>query len=474
MVSLDLKTATIVEMSQLLERRQLSPIELVEATLDRIAALDPQLNAYTTVTSEYALERARQAEREMAQGNYLGPLHGIPYSLKDLIDTKGIRTTYGYRSHQDYVPQHSATVHSRLEEVGAILVGKTDCHFHLGGVPVKCFNPWDLSRSPGRSSSGSGVSLGASMSLAAIGSDTGGSIRLPAAWSGVVGLRATFGLISRHNTLTPDWSYDTVGPMAKTVKDTAIILQAVAGHDPNDPVSLQDPVPDYCRGLGEGIKGVRVGILEEVDRENCTEEVGAAVRKAIAALEELGATVMEVSIPSAGEAPRAYEVICGAESGVIYSEVFPKERLDNIDASTQKYLERARDYTMKQYLQAQRMATIIRQDVDRVFKGVDVVVSPTCLIPPMLISEVLNSDLEAPTNVHTQERSPRAVVLHKATTIASIAGLPALSVPCGFAHGSLPIGLQLMGRRLEEPLLFRVGYAYEQATEWHLRHPPIG
>ena len=421
------------------------------------------------MTPEYALERARRAEREIAQGNYLGPLHGIPYNLKDLIDTEGIRTTYGYRSHQDYVPEHSATVHSRLEQAGGVLVGKAHCHYERAWhVPVDCFNPWDLARSPGVSSSGSGASVAASMCLASIGSDTAGSVRKPAAWSGVVGLKATFGLVSRHNAFGPSWSYDQLGPLAKTVEDTAIVLQAVAGHDPNDPVSLLDQVPDYRHKLEEGIEGIRVGVLEEFVGSNCTEEVEEATRKAITVLGELGADLTEVSIPHVGKFLDVWRVIAIAEAVVNYPEAFPKERLDNIDPDVQEWLEQGREHTLEQYIQAQRAAAVIRQDVGRVLKKVDVVVGPTMPTPPLLISETV-----LPTaSIRSREVSYPSLV-SGSNLIASVTGLPALSVPCGFARGSLPIGLHLMGRPLEEPLLLRMGYAYEQATEWHLRHPDI-
>ena len=211
MNSLDLTESTIAGAAEQIQRGNLSPVELTQKTLERIERIDHKIGAFTTVTADYALAKARQAESEIASGNYRGPLHGIPYTLKDLIDTEGIRTTYGYSSHQDYVPQRSATVHRRLEEAGAILVGKVDCHFRRN-IPVSCRNPWDLTRSPGISSSGSGASVAASLCLASIGSDTGGSVRIPASWSGVVGLRGTLGLLSRHNALGPSWSFDQLGP----------------------------------------------------------------------------------------------------------------------------------------------------------------------------------------------------------------------------------------------------------------------
>ncbi len=463
----DLTTTSITEVSRLLKNRELSPVELIEATLEQIDRWNPRLNIYTTVCADYALSRAQKGESEISKGQYRGVLHGIPYSLKDLIDTEGIRTTYGYQSHQDYVPQKSATVHRRLEDSGAILVGKTVCHFRRRSkVPVPCFNPWDPKRSPGVSSAGSGAAVAVSAGLFSIGSDTGSSVRVPAAWTGVVGLRATLGLISRHNALGPSWSLDQVGPMGKTVRDVASVLQAVAGYDPEDPITFRVSA-DYQEILEKGIEGIRIGVLEELLGEECDEEVETAVRKALTLLEDLGADTTSVLIPHMSEAQRIGTAISDPESAVAYAEVFPKERLDNIDPDMKEYLEEAATHTMAEYLQGQRMAAVLRQEIAEVFNEVDIIVSPTALTPPLLISETIST-----TKVKGREvNSPG--LFSKSTSIASVAGLPALSVPCGFTKTSLPIGLQLMGRRLEEPFVLQVGHIYEQATQWHLRHPEL-
>ncbi len=466
MPAIDLQKATIASLARILKSRKLSPVELTQAVLERIDSLDPKLNAFTTVTPDHALRQARQAEKEIVQGKYRGPLHGIPYTLKDLIDTEGIRTTYGYQSHQDFVPKRSATVHIKLQEAGAVLVGKVDCHFRRR-VPVRCLNPWDTSRSPGISSSGSGASLAASLCFASIGSDTGGSVRIPAAWCGVVGLKATFGLISRHNAFGPAWSLDQLGPLARTAKDTAIVLQAVAGHDPSDPVSLQDPIPDYLKGINSGIKGLKVGVLEEFLGQDCDEDVEAAVRKAVSVLRDLGAVVRAVTIPHAREGKEVTSMVSSVESSVSYVEEFPKERLDRIDADVKESLERGRSYTFQQYLQAQRMAAVLRQETTRVLKDVEVLVAPTCQVPPPPVATSMD-----PVIVKGRQQDSRALIL-LVNTIASATGQPAISVPCGFTKGRLPVGLHLMGRPMEERLLLRVSHSYEQATEWHLQHPDI-
>ena len=467
MAGVDLSAATIVDIGKLLKQKELSPVELTEATLERIERINPKLNAYTTVTADHAMRRAERAESEITGGNYKGPLHGIPYSLKDLVDTKGIRTTYGYSSHQDYIPEQSSEVFTRLEESGAILVGKVNCHFRRD-VPVECFNPWDTERSPGISSAGSGSAVAASLGLASIGSDTGGSVRLPAAWSGVVGIRATLGLISRHNLFGPSWSFDQAGPLAKTVEDAAIVLQVVAGYDPKDPISVHGPVPDYQAGLHSDIKGLRVGVLEEYVGASCNEEVESAVLSAVNTLKGLGAQVSNVTIKNVDEFPDIHNTIVELESSAYYYEVFSKERLDRIDDDMKDRLARGARISMSEYLRAKKRLAFLQQEVDRVLREVDVVVCPTSLTPPLKISET-----KSKTMLRGQEIDAGSLSL-KCTAIASDTGLPSISLPCGMTNDFLPIGLLVMGRRLEENLIMRIAYAYEQSTGWHLKHPKFG
>ncbi len=466
MNSLDLTQTTIAGAAEQIQRGELSSVELTRAILERIERLDSKIGAFTTITADYALAKARQAENEIAAGNYRGPLHGIPYTLKDLIDTDGIRTTYGYSSHQDYVPQRSATVHRRLEEAGAILVGKVDCHFRRN-IPVSCRNPWDLTRSPGISSSGSGASVAASMCLASIGSDTGGSVRIPASWSGVVGLRGTLGLLSRHNALGPSWSFDQLGPLASTVEDVALVFGAIAGFDADDPISLRDPVPHYASGLQANMKGMRIGVLDEFVSANCTEEVEAAMREALNTLQDMGARIQNVKIPHSSKSTRVLTVVSEAESAVDYRQVFPKERLDNIDDDLKEYLARGDSYSMTDYLDGQRMAAVLRQEAADAFHDVDVIVAPTCLATAVPISQERQLIDVRGMQVDYLE------LLLRVTSIASVTGLPALSVPCGFDSKGLPIGMQLMGPALSEGRLLRLGHAYERATEWHKARPDL-
>ena len=466
MSGLDLVNATIGRVSKLLAGGEVSPVELAAATLERIERLGPSLNGYTTVTADYAMERARCAEEEIRQGKYRGPLHGITYSLKDLIDTAGIRTTYGYKSHQDYIPNRSARVHSLMEEAGAVLVGKVNCHFRRD-VPVACFNPWDTSRSPGHSSAGSGLAVSASLGLASIGSDTGGSVRIPAAWCGVVGMRGTFGLISRHNLFGPSWSFDQAGPLAKTVEDVAIMMQALAVHDPEDPVSLPGPFPDYVEGLGGGIRGVKVGVLEEFLGGDCAEDVEGSVRKAVDVLSDLGAEVSEVSIDNADGVSDIHNTIVEPESAAYYAEVFPKERLDQIDQDMVARLARGARISMAEYLDAQRRLALLKREVGRVMRDVDVVVSPTSLTTALKVA-----DTKGVIRVKGREVEASSLTL-KCTAIASDTGLPSVSVPCGFGEGPLPIGLHIMGGWREDALVLRVAHSYQQATGWHRFHPPV-
>ena len=468
MVDLDLKTLTITHSSTLLRRGDVSPVDLIQSTLDRIQSIDPKLNAFTTVTADYAMARAYEAEKYIQSNRYLGPLHGVPYTLKDVIDTKGIRTTYGYRSHQNHIPTESATVHSKLEAAGAILVGKTYSHLRRF-IPVPCFNPWDISRSPGVSSSGSAAATAASLGLASIGSDTGGSVRLPAAWTGIVGLRATTGLISRYHTLGPSWSIDQVGPIAKTVEDLAILLQAIAGYDARAPITLRDPVPDYRKHLRTSIKGVKIGILEELIAKDSEPAVETATRTAIGVLSELGAETKEVGIPSIDDTHKGFGSVAGPESHAYYQDVFSDEELSQIDDDMKQYLKQASTQTMSDYLEGQRVMARLKQDLAEIFDDVDLILSPTSLTTPLPISL---SDSESRITIRGHDVKAYRYFT-RSTHIASLAGLPAISVPCGLIDGYLPVGLQLMGRRLEEALILQVAFAYEQSAGWHQHHPKI-
>jgi aspartyl-tRNA(Asn)/glutamyl-tRNA(Gln) amidotransferase subunit A len=466
-VDIDLAAATITETSTRLRQRDISPVELVAATLERIDALQPRLQCFTTVTPEYAMQRARDAEREIARGQYRGPLHGIPYTLKDVIATKGIRTTFGNPKGVDYRPQESATIHTLLEAAGGILMGKVVSEIGRDSMgPVGCRNPWDLTRSPGTSSIGSGAAVAAALGLASIGTDTGGSVRHPASNSSLVGMKATFGRISRFGVWAACWSTDQAGPLTKTVEDNALLLEILGVYDPKDPVSIHQPPYDYRAGLQDGIKGVRVGVPVDdwVWKAWLSEEEEAVVQRAIGVLEALGASVTNVHLPLAAEA-RAILAALAPETPVYINDHFTPEQIDSWPEH-HSTITRGREQSFADYLHAQQMVARMRQEMVAVLHDVDVVAMPT----GSTFGDTWNAEAVV---IRGRELPARSRAVYR-NGLASLVGHPAVSVPCGFGMGNtLPIGLMLHGRPLEEALLYRVAYAYEQATDWHVRHPAL-
>jgi aspartyl-tRNA(Asn)/glutamyl-tRNA(Gln) amidotransferase subunit A len=463
----DLASATIVEMGQALRKRHVSPVELVTATLERIEALQPQLQCFTTVTPEYARQRAQLAEREIARGLYRGPLHGIPYTLKDVIATKGIRTTFGNPQGIDYRPADSATLHTLLEEAGGILVGKVVSEIGRGSTgPVGCRNPWDRTRSPGTSSSGSGSAVAASLGLASIGTDTGGSVRHPASNSGLVGMKATFGRISRFGVWASSWSTDQAGPLTRTVEDNALLLEILGVYDPRDPVSLNLPRYAYRAGLQDGVKGVRIGVPMDdwVWKDWLSEEEETVVRRALHVLEELGASLTEVRLPQAGEG-RAVLAALVSETPVYIFDHFTPEQIDDWP-EWHTAIQQGRQQPFSDYLHAQQQRALICQEAVAVLHEVDVIATPT--------GSTFGDAWDAETAIIRGRQVPARSRAVYRNALASLTGHPAVSVPCGFGmNDTLPIGLMLHGRPCEEALLYRVAYAYEQATRWHLRQAPI-
>jgi Asp-tRNA(Asn)/Glu-tRNA(Gln) amidotransferase A subunit family amidase len=423
------------------------------------------LQCFTTVTPEYALQRARDAEREITGGQYRGPLHGIPYTLKDVIATHGIRTTFGNPQGVDYRPKENATLHTLLEEAGGILVGKVVSEIGRGVTgPVGCRNPWDPTRSPGTSSSGSGAAVAAALGLASIGTDTGGSVRHPASNSGLVGMKATFGRISRCGVWASSWSTDQAGPLTKTVEDNALLLETLGVYDPKDPVSLNQPKYDYRAGLHDGIKGVRVGVPVDdwVWKDWLSEEEETVVRRALGVLEDLGAAVTEVRLPRAAEA-RAILAALASETPVYIDDHFTPEQIgawpEHRSAITQ-----GRQQPFADYLHAQQQRAFLYQETVAVLQDVDIIAMPT--------GSTFGDTWDAETVVIRGREVPARSRAVYRNGLASLTGHPVLSVPCGFGLGdTLPIGLMLHGRPLEEALVYRVAYAYEQATEWHMRQP---
>jgi aspartyl-tRNA(Asn)/glutamyl-tRNA(Gln) amidotransferase subunit A len=461
---------SVADLSPLLKARKLSPVDLVRAFLDRIEAVNSKVNAFITVTGEQALEQARKAEREIAAGRYLGPLHGIPYAPKDLFATKGIRTTNGSKVTSNWIPDHESTVTARLNQAGAILTGKLNLlEFAMGsgqkGLVGPARNPWDLAYSPSGSSSGSGAALAARMVPLALGSDTGGSIRGPAKSCGIVGLKPTYGRVSRFGVTTLSWTLDHAGPMAGTVADVACMLQCIAGADPRDRTASAAPVPDYTKALSGGVKGLRVGVPTEYFFDHVHPETEAALRRANSLLKELGALLVDVKVRDAVLCGSVSSIILGSESAA-YHEKRLKENADLFDPLVRERLEAATFHSAIDYIKALRVRTVLMEEMQRVFQTCDVLMLPAGNAAPKLDAEIVGSD--APSDPPLPPRPD-------SFNIANVTGIPAIVLPCGFTAGppALPLGIQFCAKPFGEATLFRVGHAYQSATDWHTRRPPL-
>jgi aspartyl-tRNA(Asn)/glutamyl-tRNA(Gln) amidotransferase subunit A len=453
---------TVSEVASLYRAKKLSPVELTQAVIGRIEQLNPQLQAYVTLVTEQALEAAKQAEAEITAGKIRGPLHGIPLALKDLIETKGIATTASSKVLADYVPEQQAAVAEKLEAAGAILLGKTHTHeFAYGVICPPTRNPWNPDHIPGGSSGGSATAVASGMATLAIGTDTGGSIRIPSALCGTVGLKPTYGRVSRRGVISLSWSFDHVGPIARSTEDAALMLQAIAGYDSGDPASANVEVGDYTASLKTGIKGLRVGVLRGSYFELITPQVGQAVRQAAEVLRDLGAELHEVDLNTIGEAvPLAFTAIAAEASS--YHQKWLREKAELYGPDVRVLLKAGELILATDYLQAQRRRGIFNEEVSQLFKQVDVLLLPTepCVAPGIGQDAVDFGVVQIPTLT--------ALIYY--TAPFNVCGLPALSLPCGFSDG-LPIGLQIVGRPFDEAGVLRVGYAYEQATDWHKQHP---
>ena len=467
----DLPFLAATELSRLIESKEVSPVDAVEAYLERIDRVDSKLNSYVTVCRDEALQAAWEAERAIANGGYLGPMHGIPIGVKDQFLTKGIRTTAGTTMLWDYVPDEDATVIAYLKKAGAILLGKLnmsefalgDSFYHPAGTP---HNPWDLERSPGISSSGSGAATAAFLCATSLGEDTGGSSRIPASWSGLVGLRPTWGRVSRYGVLPVCWSMDTVGPISRTVGDCPITLTAIAGYDPRDPYTWNTPAPDYKGALDGDIRGIRVGtIREKVYSDEVDPEVRDAVIKAVGTLGELGASVEEVSLPLTDKAGAFSKALTDMEGAAVHYERL-KHRAKEYDHNTRVRLLTGILTPAQVYYKAQKLRALLRQQILEVLERVDVLVLPTSptAAPRIPTSHGIKSQEDANSRISGQRSF---------TGPFNLASVPALAIPCGFTSEGLPISLQIAGRPFDEGTVMRVAHAYEQDTPWHPRRPAI-
>ncbi|HZS33705.1 MAG TPA: amidase [Methylomirabilota bacterium] len=456
---------SLVEAGHAVRRGAVSPVELTRACLDRIAEVDPVIRAFASVDAEHALEAARVAEREVQAGGYRGPLHGIPVALKDNYDTVGVPTRNGSAVFADRLPGEDATAWARLRAAGAVLLGKCTMSEAAWGVdfpPVR--NPWDVRRNPGLSSGGSAAAVAAGMCFMAMGSDTGGSIRIPAGLSGVVGLKPTYGRIPRSGVLPHTWSLDHAGPLTRRVEDAAVVLGVLAGHDPRDPGSAQVPVDDYVGPLARGPRGLRIGIPREHFWERLEARVESIVRQAIGELETAGAQVREVSIP---HMPAALGAVLVTEMASVTAwhdrYLRMPERRARYTPEVRFLLDAGKFVFATDFLKAQRLRRVLADEVRSAFRGVDLLATPTL---PLCAWEVRQS--------HVELAGQSEHVLHacwRFTYPWNLTGLPALSVPCGFADG-LPVGLQLIGKPFDEATVLRAGHAYQVATAWHERRPP--
>ncbi|MBD2045318.1 Asp-tRNA(Asn)/Glu-tRNA(Gln) amidotransferase subunit GatA [Coleofasciculus sp. FACHB-64] len=483
---------SIRELHKQLISKERSAVELTQEALDRIQALEPKLNSFLSVTAERALEQAHAVDAKIAAGEEIGLMAGIPIGIKDNLCTQGIRTTCGSKILENFVPSYESTVTQKLADAGAVMVGKTNMdEFAMGSsTETSAYqitaNPWDLQRVPGGSSGGSAAAVAARECVVSLGSDTGGSIRQPASFCGVVGLKPTYGLVSRFGLVAYGSSLDQIGPFARTVEDAAILLGAIAGYDPKDSTSLDVKIPNYAKSLRPDLRPrgqLRVGFIKETFGEGVDSCVWQAVTKAIEQLQNLGAEIQEISCPRFRYGLPTYYIIAPSEAsanlarydGVKYGfrtpdadnllSMYTQTRSAGFGTEVKRRImlgtyALSAGYYDAYYLKAQKVRTLIKQDFQRAFERVDILVSPTA--PTTAFKAGENSE------------DPLSMYLNDLMTIPlNLAGLPGLSLPCGFDDQGLPIGIQMMSNVLREDLLLQVAYAYEQATDWHLRAPKL-
>ncbi|MEM9090534.1 MAG: Asp-tRNA(Asn)/Glu-tRNA(Gln) amidotransferase subunit GatA [Cyanobacteria bacterium P01_F01_bin.53] len=482
--------SAIRELHQQLTSKARSAVEIAQAQIDQAQAVEPKLNSFVSLTAEKALAQAKAIDAKIAAGEEVGLLAGIPVALKDNLCTEGIRTTCSSKMLENFVPPYESTVTGKLDAAGAVFVGKTNLdEFAMGGSTENSawhttHNPWDLGRVPGGSSGGSAAAVAGGQAPISLGSDTGGSIRQPASFCGIVGMKPTYGLVSRFGLVAFASSLDQIGPFSRTVEDSAILLGAIAGHDPKDATSLNVKIPDYTTFLKKDakkpLKGRKVGIIKETFGEGINSKVGDTVNAAIEQLKALGADVKTISCPKFNYGISAYYIIAPCEAsanlarydGVRYGlraeepnllSMYNKTRSEGFGDEVKRRImigtyALSAGYYDAFYLKAQKVRTLIKQDFEKAFEEVDVLVSPTA--PTTAFKIGANAD------------DPLSMYLLDLMTIpANMAGLPGMSVPCGFDDDGMPIGLQIISNVLREDLLFEVGYAYEQATDWHINQP---
>jgi len=486
---MELHHLTLAEAAEKLRKKEVSSLELTQATLKRIEAVDPKVESYLTVTAETALAQAKATDQKLSQGETLAPLAGIPFALKDIFLTRGIKTTCASKILHNFIPPYTATSAQRLLDQGIALTGKLNMdEFAMGSSTEtsafkKTKNPWDLTRTPGGSSGGSAAAVAAGLCYGTLGTDTGGSIRQPAALTGIVGLKPTYGRVSRFGVIAFASSLDQVGPMTKDVRDCAIVLNAIAGHDPRDSTSFDTPVPDYTQSLKQDCRGLKIGVPKEYFIAGTDPEIDAALKQALQTYRELGAEIHEVSLPHTEYAVPTYYILAPAEAssnlarydGVRYGhraagakdlfDMYVRSRSEGFGAEVKRrimlgtYVLSA-GYYDAYYLKAQKVRTLIRRDFEAAFQKVDVLVTPTSPSHAFKLGEKTDDPIQ--------------MYLSDIFTInVNLAGLPGMSLPCGQSASKLPIGMQLIAGSFQEEKLLHAGYAYERATEWHKMRAPL-
>ncbi|WP_274651067.1 amidase [Paenibacillus humicola] len=473
-MSKSLADSTIQELAPLLQSKTVSPVELTEAVLARMEETEGRLNAYITRLEDEAMADAREAEREIVNGGYKGPLHGIPFAVKDLYYTKGIRTTAGSKIYRDFVPDYDATTVARLKDAGAILVGKNNTHeFASGGTnenehfgPAR--NPWNPDRIPGGSSGGSAACVAASSAIFSLGTDTGGSIRMPASLCGIVGMKATYGRVSRRGVFPLSWSLDHAGPLAKSVWDTAQVLSVIAGQDPLDAASSDHPVPDYAAALNSGVsrplEGMKIGYCEAYFFQNLDPEVERLVKQAIAVLADLGAEIREVKIPMLEQMVQVHSLISAAEM-LTFHNANVTSRSEDYGTNILPRLLMAKEISAQAYLETQRLRQQYQAVWSELYREIDLLAVPSTGIPAFPIgAETIH--------LNGKDVNPRDIGIIGRTAPGNFNGYPSISVPCGYTDAGLPVGLQIQGVPFDESLVFQAAHAYEQATLWFSKQVP--
>ena len=484
---MQLTNLTIREAHEMLAAKKISSLELTQAVLKRAHEIDPKIKSYVTITDDLALEQAKQADERIRKGENVTPLTGIPFAIKDCISTRDIRTTCSSKILEDYVPQYNATVTDKLADAGAVLMGKTNMdEFGMGSscensAFFNTHNPWDLDRVPGGSSGGSAAAMSAGLATFTIGEDTGGSVRMPASFCNVTGIKPTYGRVSRYGLIALVSSFDSIGPMTRDVYDCATVLEVIAGHDEKDSTTFNAPVPQYHQNINGSVKGMKLGIPKEYFVAGMEAGVESSIQEAIRKFEKLGMEVLEVSLPNTKYALPVYYLLLFAEASSNLARFdgtrFGLSVSENAKDVTDIYFQTrhkgfgdevkrrimlgayalSAGYYDAYYLKAQKVRTLLRRDFETALSSCDILVAPTCPTTAFKIGEKVSDPLEMYlSDIYVAATNP--------------AGVPALALPCGFSKG-MPVGMQLIGRHLDEQTLFRVGHAYQQETDWHKQLP---